>query len=945
MLADGYDKLWEKVKDAAGRDLPKTQIACLTEITDKAEREGDYGQLLKAEWRKMWVWSQISPDSLPPQMARLERKAAGYEATDPALAAVCYAALGKTCRGQRIEGYDPDTASQAFFRKALADPAMLASKTVDDYGPFVEKGRDAAVFGGDLLSLIGYTAEAYETMHAYYSATPNRAATLLTALDLIRKNARQSGDMHTGRLEGSAYAASLDSLARLYADLKECGEVAIARYELMETCRDVTAKDKTDYINYALDRWGEWPRTEELRNAMRRLTCPMFTVEIDNNMIQPGTTLRLPVKARNIDRLTLTLTRLNVSGAVKQDPRNDNDYKQLMAKASADKKRSATLSFDGHADYEEAEDTVTISGLTTGVYMLEMTAGGNGPAPERRLLYVTDMYVVHHKLPGDKLRVAVVSGTTGQPVAGAKLYMEYGRGMTRTVTCNAAGETTISTKAGNDLRLRAGTETDDAMPYDDAWNNFGYYDADTEGEYVSLYTDRRIYRPGQTVHVAAVMRRVDGLEQKAVGGKTFKLTLKDANYKTVAEKDVTTDAYGTAHADFALPSGVLTGTFTLRTDNRMSGYAYVQVEEYKRPTFMVEFDKVEETYADGDTLNLTGRATTYSGVPVQGAKVKYAVRRQKALWWRYGGYGAAGYGHDDDILAEGEAVTDGSGEFAVAAPMLLPKGEDGIAPLSQAGYYRAPRFYNIVVEADVTDLAGETRNATLSLPLGDKPAALGCDLPEKTLRDSLTTVTFTLKNTAGNDIPGDVTYTVSGVEGTFTAKANTETAITWSAAAALKSGRHTLTAVCAGDTLRRDFIVFGYDDTKPCIETPDWFYVSGDEFPRDGSPVYLQFGSSDADVHVLYTVISGNKVLKNGTLDLTNKVVTHRLAYDESYGTGLLISMVWVKNGNAYNHKTTIRKPLPDKRLVLKWGTFRDRLTPGQQEEWTLNISKPDGAA
>ena len=411
----------------------------------------------------------------------------------------------------------------------------------------------------------------------------------------------------------------------------------------------------------------------------------------------------------------------------------------------------------------------------------------------------------------------------------------------------------------------------------------------------------------------------------------------------MAEKDITTDDYGTARADFALPSGVLTGTFTLRTDNRMSGYAYIRVEEYKRPTFMVEFDKVEEKYANGDTLNLTGRATTYSGVPVQGAKVKYSVRRHKALWWRYGGYGTASYGYDDDLLAEGEAVTDGSGEFAVAAPMLLPEWESGVTPLQQADYYRAPRFYDIMVEADVTDLAGETRSGKLSLPLGSKPAALGCDVPEKVLRDSLKTITFTLKNAAGNDISGDVTYTVSGMEGTFTAKANTATAVNWGTAAVLKSGRHTLTAVCAGDTVRRDFIVFDYDDTKPCIETPDWFYVSGDEFPRDGSPVYLQFGSSDEDVHVLYTVVSGDKLLKNGTLELSNKVETRKLTYKDEYGSGLLVNLVWVKNGKAYKHNVSIKRPLPDKRLILKWSTFRDRLTPGQKEEWTLNITRPDG--
>ena len=200
-----------------------------------------------------------------------------------------------------------------------------------------------------------------------------------------------------------------------------------------------------------------------------------------------------------------------------------------------------------------------------------------------------------------------------------------------------------------------------------------------------------------------------------------------------------------------------------------------------------------------------------------------------------------------------------------------------------------------------------------------------------------------MRNSAGNDIPGDVTYTVSGVDGTFTAKANTATSITWNTAAQLKSGKHTLTAICGNDTIRRDFTVFSYEDTVPCIETPDWFYISGNEFPRDGSPVYMQFGSSDADVHVLYTVISGDKLLKNGTLELDGEVTTRKLAYKEEYGDGLRINLIWVKDGEAYSHNVGIKRPLPDKRLIVKWGTFRDRLTPGQQEEWTLNITKPDG--
>ena len=291
----------------------------------------------------------------------------------------------------------------------------------------------------------------------------------------------------------------------------------------------------------------------------------------------------------------------------------------------------------------------------------------------------------------------------------------------------------------------------------------------------------------------------------------------------------------------------------------------------------------------------------------------------------------------------GLTLTDGNGEFKVRMPMVLPKWEDDDMGIGRDDFYKIARFYNFTAKADVTDQAGETRGGELTLPLGSKPTAFGCDMPDKTLRDSLKTLRFTLKNSAGNDIAGDVTYTVSGVSGTFTAKANEDVSVDWATAALLSSGKHTLTAVCGADTVRHEFVVFSYDDARPCVDTPDWFYLSAEQFPLGGEPIYMQFGSSRDSVHVLYTVISGEKVLKSGTLDMSDAVKTYKLTYKEEYGTGLRINLVWVKDGKAYSHSVGIKKPEPDKRLVLKWATFRDKLTPGQQEEWTLSVTRPDG--
>ena len=232
--------------------------------------------------------------------------------------------------------------------------------------------------------------------------------------------------------------------------------------------------------------------------------------------------------------------------------------------------------------------------------------------------------------------------------------------------------------------------------------------------------------------------------QKAAGGRSVTLVLKDANNKTVAEKTLVTDDFGTLSTYFVLPKGGLTGSFAIRVNNVSGGYASFRVEEYKRPAFYVEFDKVTEKYENGDTLTVTGRAKSYAGVPVQGATVEYSVDRDVALWWRYGFYGAYSGGADDGNLAEGETTTDAQGEFKIKMPIVLPKWEDTGDDGGNDVDYRVPRFYNFTVKADVTDQAGETHNGELTLPLGTKPTAFGCEMPSKTLRDSLKTITFTL---------------------------------------------------------------------------------------------------------------------------------------------------------------------------------------------------------
>jgi hypothetical protein len=156
----------------------------------------------------------------------------------------------------------------------------------------------------------------------------------------------------------------------------------------------------------------------------------------------------------------------------------------------------------------------------------------------------------------------------------------------------------------------------------------------------------------------------------------------------------------------------------------------------------------------------------------------------------------------------------------------------------------------------------------------------------------------------------------------------------------LKSGLHQLEAICNNDTLKRDFTVFSLEDKVPAKETDDWFYYSDIRFPNDGTPITLQVGSSAKDMYIVYSIFSGNNVVEQGFVNQSNALINRKLKYKEEWGDGILCTFAWVKDGKCYHHQQTISRPLPDKKLKLQWTTFRDRLTPGQQEEWTLTVTK-----
>ena len=938
VAAQTYDNLWKQAEINAQKDQPKSEIAVMKKIIAKASAAKDYGQLLAAETRQMTLWNEISADSLTPNVKRMEAEV--LKVNDPALKAVRYAVLGKVYCDM------DEKKSQEFFKKALEQPELLARHTSTEYVPLTLKGVDGSSFNNDLLHLIGFEAdskEAYLQLYTYYNKVGNRGAACLCAYKLIEKYRQDD----VREVKKSKYLNTIDSLIQVYQDIPEAGELAVEHFRFMEGATDAKPLDKLNYINYALSRWGEWSRMNELRNAQKRLTEPMFRVKDMPQVLRPGEKVWVQLDVRNLQNLKISISRLNITADNDYNAQDEATYKMLLKKTTKLHQKDFSRNYYGRPDYDTVKDSIEIGGnLPLGAYLMEVTSDNTGIAPQRELFYVSNLAVMIQQLPDDKHRYVVVNATDGQPVPGAKIMLydrdydvktgKWKRLVHARLTTDENGEAYFKNVDGNVL---ISTSNDKFTSAKDIYlSRTRYYERKDDKIKHQLFTDRSIYRPGQTVHASAISYIVKKGLDASVPGKSMELNfiLRDPNWKQVAEQKATTDEYGTASVDFELPKEGKTGQYSISVNGTAS--EYFRVEEYKRPTFEITFPKVNEKYNWGDTVVVKASAKTYAGIPVQGAKVAYQVTRRNQLWWW--GAGSAG-----QLVKTDSCVTREDGTFDVEIPLEASLSGKDEADMSE--FMRIARFFNFEVSAIVTDISGESHEGVMSLPLGTKPTILTVNLPKRIEADSLKTVTFAYRNASGMPISSRLKYRIDKGEWKD-AEANVPVSIKEYASSASsslvwKSGVHQLEAICGQDTLQQKFTLFSMKDTHPVEPTTEWYYQTAKTFPRDGKPVYIQVGSSENGAHIVYSIIAGNKLLEKGAWELGDSIVTLPFTYKEEYASGIVLNYSFVKQGKCYTRMMSIARPLPEKKLNIAWKTFRNRLTPGQKEEWTLKITTPDG--
>ena len=973
MQAQTYDNLWKELEVLERKDLPKSVISEAMKIYDKAKAEQNVPQMMKAYLTAMQYRSLLTPDSLKVDMNGLEQWASQTGSMEDK--AILYSILGEMTMPADVKK------GLGYLQASLKDKDRLLLIPVEKLRPMVRVGETSKrYFRDNLYNLLARRAiqimqqyrwqaaakanqtnslpadmtdmdqfvtyqfvpvsdcdltaavmQTYQSLLKAYDTETEREGWLLTGVDALNYLYRN----FSGNFSNDVCQQELRKWIHTYPAVKTVPEAYLALAQFLQY-----QNNQVERLRIVREGIAGYPRYEginQLKNIEKEILNASLSLEIAT--AYPGEQQSVKVNYKNLTGITLQLYKVNlpVTSAVLQNRTThfESKYARLQ--------REEHFSLKPTTDYLNVDTTLTIQAPQAGIYFLKAVPDGKKGVSDGTLMNVTALKTIYRPLPDGTLELVVVDAVSGQPVSEAEvtIYTEKGGGYSpqQTYQADKQGTLKLDFLNSNKYWYNAHTAADNAMPILNLWKNDYYYKESKKKEVLQLFTDRSIYRPGQTVYVSGLAYEMEKDSTRVLADKKYTVSLYDANNNETGKVEVRTNGFGSFSGQFVLPSPCLTGYFSLRAADTSVSF---KVEEYKRPTFDVTFEPVKVEYQVGDSIEVVGMAKTFAGAPVQNARVHYNISRSYAWVWRFMGRGSARW--------EGEAMTDADGKFSVPVHFEI----DSDRRESPLWYYT----YNI--QADVTDGAGETQQANLSLPLGSTSMVLNMDnLPDNLVKEKKLEIKLTAMNLSGEPVDTPVTYQVVEMEEqkdgqekegrkvlTGTVEANKS--FVPEAIYALPSGNYRL-KLSAKDTQGREctasknFLLFSLNDKRPPFVITDWFYQDGLEFDA-ASPATVYIGSSEKNVYLLYDVFAGNKRLESKRIELSDSVVSFRFPYKKEYGDGILVSMAFVKDGRLYSHNARIMKPAPEKKLQLKWTTFRDKLRPGQQEEWKLTVLYPDGS-
>lgn len=850
---------------------------------------------------------------------------------------------------------------------------------------------------------------------AFHQQKNNRDAFLYNQLELLKAE--------TDDNSSNEYLAELSQLSKKHPSAEYTAYILfeITNFYLTQAANEEpkafekkkTATDKAlSVLNEIRTKYPKLPIQTDAEKLQKQILSPDFSIQIEK-YISPDLNTPMVVSHKNLDKLYFKVLKYNENTKALNEFQNaaDKDKQKKLNEIfqAYPQEKEFQLDLKTFDDYQQHSTIAKLDPLKSDRYLI---LASNHPdfqiSSEGFVLQyqITDVSAYSIVFRNDE--ILVTNRESGIPVANQKVnvyeYKNNKESKIKTLTTNNFGLADVNYSNNSYRNLKFKIDGEEV-----SYQNYYYRNnRNTEKEHetrIKFFTDRGIYRPGQTVYFKGIYYQEDkDNKRKVISNEKLGITLYDANDEEISTLELTTNEFGSVSGEFILPSTGLTGQFYLEDDTSNSDEYYFSVEEYKRPRFEVAFEDVKDTFKLEEEITAKGKATAYSGANIDNAKVVYRVYRQAIYpywpWWKRGYYPQ---NEPAEEITHGETMTDSDGKFEVkfeakpasaASSDLSVRSGSGTEKTQSSGAEetRSPRTYTYRIVADITDLNGETRSSEQSITVGDLRFMLDLPVAERIEISQLDSIPVITNNLNGQFVPAKGKITLTKINPPERILRNSPLPQTdyelypknefvnyfpheaygdenqkenWQKenpvldenfdtekSKSLKinpkkweEGTYILRGfiVDGKDTIPNERLVYLYRNEKKAPVDNEIFAATLNKSQyKPGETAVLNLASATGNSEILVQLESDGKIVKSEKIKLDKNVKNFSFPIDEKYRGNVFLHYYFGKFNTAQSGTLTVDVPYEDKSLKITAGTLRDKLQPGQNETWELTVSGED---
>ena len=1064
-----YTAEWKKIDSLVAKGLPQSALAEVKKIYQRAKKEGQEAQVIKALVYQSGLQQQTREEAEPKAIREVEAELAGQKEPVASILQSYLATLyWQYFQRNRWKLYDrtnttnyskediatwtPDDLHARItelYRQSLEPRELLQDTKLAPYEAIILKGN-ARALRPTLYDLLAHKALEYfrngeleVSQPAYAFEIDSEAAfapaarfvaasfptkdslsakhqALIIYQELIRLHGQDAKpdalvDVDLQRLQfvkehstlptaDSLYGEALEEITAKYGHQPAAAQAwyllaayhneQAAQYEPLgdTTYRYERVKAREVLERVVRDSAVKSEGWTNSYNLLQEINRPIFSFEVEKVNV-PGQPFRALVRYKNTPSLHLRLIRVDKKMKDLLEQRYDEKYWSTLASTKPLRAWIQPLPLTG--DLQQHAVEIKVDALPAGEYILLASPEANFTSKNTPLgaqaFHVSAISFINH---ADQF--FVLHRESGQPLNNASIqvyqnqydYKTYKnvRVAAGTYKTDRNGYFQIERKSGrqsNEYLLDIAYGDDQLNLHNPIYYYYHWSGREQEGKatrHTFFFTDRSLYRPGQTVYFKGITTEGKGKDSRIAAGYQTTVVLHNANGEKVDSLKVTTNEFGSFNGKFQLPQALLNGEFSIRV-GRDEGGTTISVEEYKRPKFQVEFKPVQESYKAGDRITVTGSAKAYAGNVVDGAQVKYRVVREPRflypwLFWRW-------MPRTRQMeIAHGEATTDRDGGFSITFAAIPDLSIDR----------KMDPVFDYRVYADVTDINGETRSGEQLVSASYKALVLKVGTGDKLTADSLHKLSVRAENLAGIYQPATVTLTLTPLvaenrlvrerywaqpdrhvmskeefvalfphdeyegEGDYrnwtkgsvlyTKTDTTSKDKPFGIDQAIAPGYYVLQVTTKdknGEEVKYERYVEVFDPKEEKLNQPRYLWTKGNERPVEpGDKATIAVGSSAQDVFLIQQVDKTDGEKPAGTFsytELENEKKTFSFPVTEADRGGFGVTYAFVKHNRVYQFQDIVSVPWTNKELKIEYATFRDKTLPGSEERWKVKIS------